>query len=142
LKRFKSSPLDNSNADFKQNRRVPVQKAIALHSTTTTVKDVSEITKSYSDMHELSRHLSHILETLRAAKNTMKAILDSTDGHVASDGGPLDLDNLGQADNRVKFWAMFVANLELRAGSFNERLENEISLVILAPPSWGFSNIF
>jgi hypothetical protein len=102
------------------------------------VEDIREITKSYSDMHELSRHVSHILETLRAAKSTMKAILDCTDGHVASDDGPLNLDNLGEADNRVKFWEMFVANLEFRAGSFNERLENEISLVILAPASWRF----
>jgi hypothetical protein len=96
------------------------------------VKDVSEITKSYSDMHELSRHLAHILETLRATRNTMKAILANTECHVDPDESPVDLNELGRPDNTVKFWDMFLLNLELRAGSFSERLENEISLV--TPP--------
>ena len=59
----------------------------------------------------------------------MKAILANTEGHVDPDKVPVDLNEQGRPDNTVKFWGLFILNLELRAGSFNERLENEISLV-------------
>lgn len=97
---------------------------------TTTADDDLDLTKSYSDMHELSRHMDHILEALRAAKNTMNAIMADCEGQVNAEATRAGSEMSGQPDSRVKFWAMFIANLELRAVSFNERLENEISLVI------------
>jgi hypothetical protein len=32
--------------------------------------------------------------------------------------------------NKIQFWTSFVGNLKFRVGSFNERLQNEIGLVI------------
>jgi hypothetical protein len=84
-----------------------------------------DLTKSYSDMHELSRHIDHITEALRAAKSTMDAI--TVDCSIQFQASPGATDH----NNGVRFWALFIANLEHRAVAFNDRLENEISLVCL-----------
>jgi hypothetical protein len=80
-------------------------------------------------MHELSRHIDHILETLRAAITTINAIMADCEGQVDAKRARSEMP--GQTDSRVKFWAMFIANLEVRAISFHNRLKNELSLVIV-----------
>ena len=78
-------------------------------------------------MHEIARHVIHIQETIQAAKNTMGEIADSRDHyHEGKDCGK---------KGWIKYWALIVANLKLRAESFNERVQNEISLVFPSPPS-------
>jgi len=109
-------------------RKDPVTAGKDRRGGTTLGRDVDEITKEYSVMHELFRHLAHIRETLEAANNTMAAILSSVDGDA--DGpceGPWDEEAYRRPDSCIRFWAMFLSNLELRANSFKERLENEIS---------------
>jgi len=104
---------------------------VAEARSTTTANDVLELTKSYSDMHELSRHINHMLETLKVAKNTISAIIADFRGQDDTLAMQANPELPKGPDSRVKFWAMFIANLEHRALSFNDRLENEISLVIL-----------
>lgn len=90
-------------------------------------------------MHELSRHIDHFLETLRAAKNIINAIMGDFEGQVDTEAPLARSEVPGQSTSLVKFWALFIANLEFRAESVNERLENEISLVIprsSCPPIW------
>ncbi|KAK2006011.1 hypothetical protein LZ32DRAFT_115989 [Colletotrichum eremochloae] len=71
---------------------------------------------TYTNMHELSRHLVHSQETLNAAETTFQAILRSKqwDGTTARE--------------MLEFCHTFVVNLKLRAGAFVDRLDNEIAL--------------
>jgi hypothetical protein len=89
------------------------------------------LTESYSDMHELSRHIDHIMETLRTAKNTMDAIMADCNTHAREEVTQRSSEMMEEHKSSLKFWALFNANLEHRAVSFNDRLENEISLVTL-----------
>ena len=81
--------------------------------------------KRYTDMHEILRHINHESENLKAAAGTLRVMME---GHVERCGNPSSLEDK-QVKNRLRFYASFLENLQLRALAFEERLRNEILLV-------------
>ena len=79
----------------------------------------------YTDMHEILRHINHESENLKAAARTLKVMMES---HVERCGNPRSIGDR-QVENRLRFYASFLENLQLRALAFEERLRNEILLV-------------
>lgn len=83
--------------------------------------------KDYEAMHEMSRHVIHMSETLQAAEKTVKSTLRHIENTELRD-------NRSSAVNvttGIQFSARFLANLKLRSDAFSERIQNEIRLVSL-----------
>lgn len=83
-------------------------------------------------MHELSRHVIHIHETLGVAQSTLESMVRSYKEHRKQSkalGGNTVVNHPGEIEAILQFYASFVANLKMRALAFNERLQNEIRLV-------------
>ena len=81
----------------------------------------------YISMHELSRHVIHEIETLQISARTLASIAEHH-GHRIHDatGGEPDCD----CGTDLEFYHRFLENLQLRAAAFDNRLQNEIRLVI------------
>ncbi|KAI1451938.1 hypothetical protein F4805DRAFT_60031 [Annulohypoxylon moriforme] len=71
---------------------------------------------TYNTLHELSRHVIHMSETLQAASETTQSIMRQSD--------------LAPAQQEIfyglNFSSGFLVNLKLRADAFTSRLDNEI----------------
>ena len=96
----------------------------------------------YLGMHELSRHVIHASETLRVASKTLESMIRDHASCCEQIVGPLHpngsqeglmqsrtTQHTKQTAQALHFYASFLANLQLRAQSFDERLNNEIRLV-------------
>jgi hypothetical protein len=94
-------------------------------------------------MHETSRHIIHASETLGVAFRTLEKMIldhalfcehaDMPVRHTRSNGTHIrgrSTQHSAQTVKALRFYSAFLANLQLRAQSFDERLRNEIKLVI------------
>jgi hypothetical protein len=80
-------------------------------------------------MHELSRHVIHISETLKVASDNLTALLEDHRLYYSQDEGkPADLESQ-QLLRYLRLSSNRLSNLEKRAGAFVHRLQNEIQLV-------------
>ncbi|KAK2051133.1 hypothetical protein LY76DRAFT_585272, partial [Colletotrichum caudatum] len=101
-------------------KRRPMRKEKAIQAKVPRGEGEQQLSRrleTYTNMHELSRHLVHAQETLNAAETTLQAILRSKHW-----GRTIDTEIF-------EFCHTFIINLKLRAGAFVDRLNNEISLV-------------
>lgn len=82
----------------------------------------------YINMHELSRHVIHMTETLDVGARILKLMRD---GHQECCIGksPSMTGYNHQTRREFEFFEAFLQNLRLRADAFDQRLHNEITLV-------------
>jgi hypothetical protein len=96
-------------------------------------EELGKLIQRYVDMHEVSRHVIHISETLAVASKTMTAVVAAQEAFIKE----RDIQGLitpsGSTRNvqHMRLSANFLANSQLRAQAFVQRLENEIQLVAI-----------
>lgn len=88
------------------------------------------LTKRYENMHELSRHVIHISETLKAATRNLNALVEDQKTTVLSGLSTGSKDHVSRA---LKLSSNRLTNLQERAQAFVDRLHNEIQLVWAYP---------
>jgi hypothetical protein len=84
-------------------------------------------------MHEVSRHVIHISETLTVASKTMLAVVAAQEAFSKENqmrGGIITSDSKRNGQH-LQLSANLLANFQVRAQAFVERLENEIQLVAI-----------
>lgn len=74
----------------------------------------------YEKMHELWRHIIHVHETVSSAIKTV-AVLKEQHGECCEKSSSCYGD--------IHLYVSILGNVQLRAGSFEKRIQNEISLV-------------
>jgi hypothetical protein len=94
-------------------------------------EELGKLIDRYVDMHEVSRHVIHISETLAAASKTMTAVVAAQEAFIKERDmqGLMTPSGFKRNAQNVRLSANFLANSQLRAQAFVERLENEIKLV-------------
>lgn len=91
-----------------------------------SLEDGEGMMGDYISMHELSRHVVHMSETLQVATKTMKAILRNVESRDATEENQETKNNVLEG---LRMSSRFMSNLKLRADAFEDRLDNEIRLV-------------
>lgn len=87
-----------------------------------------ELVRKYDDMYELSRHIIHARECLKVTADTFQVIEEFR----VRFGYPLSTIGGRRPIQILRFYALFLTNIEKRAESFEKRLQNEIQLVIFS----------
>ena len=82
-------------------------------------------------MHEISRHAIHVTETLQASINTLREMQRHQTDILANLSTQLGRNHVEQAKQYTSFQISLLMSLELRSGSNQERLRNEVNLVIM-----------
>lgn len=81
----------------------------------------------YIDMHELSRHIIHMSETIQVAAQVATTAPDYIQAyHRPTDQDGIDISNIVSG---LRSSAQFLQALKLRSDAFRDRLENEIRFV-------------
>ncbi|KAJ5646826.1 hypothetical protein N7490_003198, partial [Penicillium lividum] len=86
-----------------------------------------QLAERYATLHEVSRHILHISETLGAASNNMTAIIQDHKLWMRSLQLPSTLPN--NTARALWLYSNIFSNLKLRADAFVGRMDNEIKCV-------------
>jgi hypothetical protein len=82
----------------------------------------------YTILHEVSRHATHVSETLEVATKSFKALLDQRD-NLISYSPETSPTTRNETSDLLKLAAQVTENLLSRSESNKARIQNEISLV-------------
>lgn len=124
------------NTAFTRNHRVGQDLANPGSAVQKTLID------HYTNMHEISRHLIHVSETLHLSRQTIERMMnDHTNqccclqhhsvrpGMAHREPSPKDQLVAGHTSYTLSIYASLMSGLEMRNQAFQERLRNETKLV-------------
>lgn len=95
-------------------------------------KRLDTVFQRYTNMHEISRHIIHSTEILRAGLHTLESITKDFESFCKEEDFELlvkDLRSQKQMAKSLSFSTTTLQNLQFRSDAFYQRLRNEIELV-------------